>query len=63
VEFRFDYFQVAGQNTNFEHAHKCIFKNYSVTPGRSLDSIEAVGKIRFVLPIGVKMRGDENKGN
>ena len=50
-----------GRNTDFEHAYECVFKNYSVSFGRSLDSVEAVGEVRFVLPIGVKMSRKEKK--
>jgi len=49
-----------GRNLDFEHAYQCVFKNYSVTLGRGLDSIEAVGKIRFVLPEGGKIPREEN---
>src|SRR5271165_3155586 len=31
----------ADRNTDFKHAYECVFKNYSVTLGRGLDSIEA----------------------
>jgi hypothetical protein len=50
-----------GRNSDFEHAYECVFKNYFVAAGRSLNSIEAVGEIRFVLPIGVKMSRKEKK--
>jgi hypothetical protein len=50
-----------GRNSDFEHAYECVFKNYFVAAGRSLNSIEAVGEIRFVLPIGVKMSREEKK--
>ena len=51
----------AGRNIDFQHAYECVFKNYSVTLGRGLDSIEAVGEVRFVLPIDIKIPGEENK--
>ena len=50
-----------GRNRDFEHAYKPVFENYPVTLGRGLDSVEAVGEIRFVLSINVIVPGKEKK--
>src|SRR5208337_3249157 len=48
-----------GRNTDFEHAYECVFKNYSVTFGRSLHGVESVGKTGLILSIDSEMHDEE----
>lgn len=48
-------------HSNFEHAYKFIFENHLVTIRGSLHGIEAVGKARFVLSIGVKIPAEHRE--
>jgi hypothetical protein len=49
-----------GWHCNFEDAYK-FFKNHFVTIRGSLHCIEAIGELRFVLSVGVKISGEHHK--
>jgi len=46
-----------GRNSDFEHAHECVFENDSVAIGRDLHSVVAIGELGFILPVEVEMTG------
>ncbi len=50
-------------NSNFEHAYQFIFENHFVTIRSGLHGIEALGKARFVLSVGVKIPAQRHQGN
>ena len=49
------------RHIDFEDADQLIFENQLVTFGSGLQSVEAIGKIGFVLPVEIEIAGSEDK--
>ena len=47
---------------DFEDADEFVFENNFVGVGRDLHGVIAVGELRFVLSVGVKMPGEQSQG-
>jgi len=48
-----------GWNSDFEHAHKCVFEDNFVAFGRGLHCVVTIRELGFVLSVKTKMTGEE----
>lgn len=49
------------RNSDFEHAHECVFEDNFVAIGRSLHSVVTIRELGFVLSVEVEMTSEQSK--
>jgi hypothetical protein len=50
-----------GRDSNFEHAHECVFEDNFVAIGRGLHCVVTIRELGFVLSVKVKMTGKQRE--
>jgi hypothetical protein len=48
-----------GRNSDFKHAHECIFEDKLMAIGCGLHGVVSIGEVGFVLSVKIKMTSEQ----